>query len=106
VRDVETGEIVALKVLKPEIASDPEVQENFKRELCLARKITHKNVCRIYDFNRSNGTACTSMEFVEGESLAARLSRAGALPLNEAIEIARQICAGLREAHAQGIIHV
>jgi class 3 adenylate cyclase/cell division septation protein DedD len=105
VRDVETGEIVALKVLKPEIASDPEVQENFKRELCLARKITHKNVCRIYDFNRSNGTACTSMEFIEGESLAARLSRAGALPLNEAIDIARQICAGLREAHAQGIVH-
>src|SRR5579862_988690 len=52
VRDLETGEIVALKILKPEIASDPDVQENFKRELLLARKITHKNVCRIYDFNR------------------------------------------------------
>jgi serine/threonine protein kinase/class 3 adenylate cyclase len=105
VRDLETGEIVALKVLKPEIASDPEVQENFKRELCLARKITHKNVCRIHEFSRSNGTACTSMEFVEGESLAGRLSRAGALPVNEALGIARQICAGLREAHAQGIVH-
>ena len=105
VRDLETSEIVALKVLKPEIASDPDVQENFKRELCLARKITHKNVCRIYEFSRSNGTACTSMEFVEGESLAARLSRAGALPLVEAMDIARQICAGLREAHAQEIVH-
>jgi class 3 adenylate cyclase/cell division septation protein DedD len=105
VRDLETSEIVALKVLKPEIASNPDVQENFKRELCVARKITHKNVCRIYDFNRSNGTACTSMEFVEGESLSARLSRAGAMPVNEAIDIARQICAGLREAHAQGIVH-
>jgi serine/threonine protein kinase/class 3 adenylate cyclase len=105
VRDLETTEIVALKILKPEIASDPEVQENFKRELLLARKITHKNVCRIHEFSRSNGTACTSMEFVEGESLLSRLYRTKSLPLNEALDIARQICAGLREAHAQGIIH-
>jgi serine/threonine protein kinase/class 3 adenylate cyclase len=105
VRDLETSEIVALKVLKPEIASDPDVQENFKRELCLARKITHKNVCRIHEFNRVNGTAYTSMEFVEGESLLSRLYRVGSLPLDEALDIARQICAGLREAHAQGIVH-
>jgi len=105
VRDLETSEIVALKVLKPEIASDPDVQENFKRELCLARKITHKNVCRIHEFNRLNGTAYTSMEFVEGESLLSRLYRVGSLPLSEALDIARQICAGLREAHAQGIVH-
>src|SRR5579863_7946339 len=105
VRDLETGEIVALKILKPEIASDPEVLENFKRESCLARKITHKNVCRIHEFSRSNGTAYTSMEFVQGESLLSRLYRVGSLPLNEALGIARQICAGLREAHAQGIVH-
>jgi serine/threonine protein kinase/class 3 adenylate cyclase len=105
VRDLETSEIVALKVLKPEIASNPGVQENFKRELCLARKITHKNVCRIHEFSRSNGTAYTSMEFVEGESLMSRLYRVGSLPLNEALEIARQICAGLHEAHEQGIVH-
>jgi class 3 adenylate cyclase/cell division septation protein DedD len=105
VRDLETGEIVALKILKPEIASDPDVQENFKRELCLARKITHRNVCRIHEFTRSNGTAYTSMEFVEGESLLSKLARSGSLPLNEALDIARQICAGLREAHAQGIVH-
>ncbi len=105
VRDLETSEIVALKVLKPEIASDPDVQENFKREMCLARKITHKNVCRIHEFNRLNGTAYTSMELVEGESLLSRLYRVGSLPLNEALDIARQICAGLREAHAQSIVH-
>ena len=104
-RDLETDEIVALKILKPEIATDPAVQENFKRELCLARKITHKNVCRIHDFSRSTGTAYASMEFIEGESLLSRLTRVGALPVNEAFEIARQICAGLREAHAQGIVH-
>jgi serine/threonine protein kinase/class 3 adenylate cyclase len=104
-RDLETDEIVALKILKPEIATDPAVQDNFKRELCLARKITHKNVCRIHDFSRSNGTAYASMEFIEGESLLSRLNRVGALPVDQAFEIALQICAGLREAHAQGIVH-
>src|ERR1700694_4274679 len=104
-RDLETDEIVALKILKPEIATDPALQDNFKRELCLARKITHKNVCRIHDFNRSNGAAYASMEFIEGESLLSRLNRVGALPVSQALEIARQICAGLREAHAQGIVH-
>jgi len=105
VRDLETDEIVALKILKPEIATDPAVQENFKRELCLARKITHKNVCRIHDFSRSNGTAYASMEFIEGESLQCQLNRVGILPVNQAFDIAQQICAGLREAHAQGIVH-
>src|ERR1700722_15050726 len=105
VRDQETGEIIALKILKPEIASDPEAQENFKRELCLARKITHKNVCRIHEFTRLNGMAYTSMELIEGESLSSKLYRAGAMTVAEALDIARQICAGLREAHAQGIVH-
>jgi class 3 adenylate cyclase/cell division septation protein DedD len=104
-RDLETDEIVALKILKPEIATDAAVQDNFKRELCLARKITHRNVCRIHDFSRSNGTAYASMEFIEGESLLSRLSRVGALPVDQALEIAQQICAGLHEAHAQGIVH-
>jgi serine/threonine protein kinase/class 3 adenylate cyclase len=105
VRDLETGEIVALKVLKPEVASNADVQENFKRELCLARKITHKNVCRIHEFNRCNATLYASMEFVEGESLLSRLFREGSLNLDETLEITRQICAGLHEAHAQGIVH-
>ncbi len=105
VRDLQTNEIVALKVLKPGIASDPAMQENLRREVCLARKVTHKNVSRIHEFNRSNGTACISMEFIEGESLASRLRRIGPLPPREALEIIRQICGGLREAHVQGIVH-
>jgi serine/threonine protein kinase/class 3 adenylate cyclase len=105
VRDQETGEILALKILKPGIASESGMQESLKREVCLARKVTHKNVCRIHEFNRSNGSACISMEFVEGESLQSRLRHFGALPLNEAFEIMLQICAGLREAHLQGIVH-
>jgi len=105
VRDSETGEVVALKVLKPGIASDPEMQQNLRKEVCLARKVTHKNVCRIHEFNRSNGTACLSMEFVEGENLLSKLRRVGPLSLEESLNIGRQICAGLAEAHAQGIVH-
>jgi cell division protein FtsN len=105
VRDLETGEIVALKVLKPGIASDQEMQESLRKEVCLARKVTHRNVCRIYDLDRSNGTACLSMELVEGENLLSRLRRVGPVSADETLEIARQVCAGLREAHLQGIVH-
>lgn len=104
-RDRETGEVVALKVLRPEVAAEPSMAERFKNELRLARRITHKNVCRIYDFNRVGSTACISMEYVDGETLRARLDRGGALPAARVTSLARQICAGLAEAHAQGVIH-
>jgi serine/threonine protein kinase len=104
-RDRETGETVALKLLKPEIASDQAMMDRFKNELLFARKITHKNVCRVYEFNRVGGIAYTSMEFVEGESLRSVLNRFGGLPQRKATEIAQQICSGLTEAHAQGIVH-
>ena len=104
-RDRETGEIVALKLLKPEIASDQAMMDRFKNELLFARKITHKNVCRVYDFNRIAGVAYTSMEFVNGESLRSVLTRFGGLPPRKAVDISLQICSGLKEAHAQGIVH-
>jgi hypothetical protein len=104
-RDRETGEIVALKLIKPEIASDQAMTERFKNELLFARRITHKNVCRVYEFNRIGGIAYTSMEFVEGESLRSVLSRFGGLPVRKAVDLAVQICSGLKEAHAQGIVH-
>ena len=104
-RDRETGETVALKLLKPEIASDQAMMDRFKNELLFARKITHKNVCRVHEFNRIGGVAYTSMEFVEGESLRSVLNRFGGLPQRKAIDLALQICSGLKEAHAQGIVH-
>jgi Protein kinase domain/SPOR domain len=104
-RDRETGETVALKLLKPEIASDQAMMDRFKNELLFARKITHKNVCRVHDFNRIAGIAYTSMEFVEGESLRSVLNRFGGLRLRKAIDVSLQICSGLKEAHAQGIVH-
>lgn len=105
VRDIETCEVVAIKILKPEIAADPAMRESLRKEVCLARKVTHKNVCRIHEFTRSETTACISMEYVSGETLLAKLQRRGALPPVDAVEIALQICAGLGEAHAQGIVH-
>jgi serine/threonine protein kinase len=104
-RDRETGEIVALKLIKPEIASDPAIVERFKSELLFARKITHKNVCRVYEFSRVGGIAYISMEFVDGESLRSVLKRFASLTPRKGIDLALQMCAGLKEAHAQGIVH-
>src|SRR5262249_25512136 len=103
--DRETGDIVALKVLRPELARDPEVLERFKGELRLARKVTHKRVCRIHEFVRTADCAYISMEFVEGESLRQILNRFGTLNVHTSIAITRQICSGLEEAHEQGVIH-
>ncbi len=105
VRDRETNEILALKLLRPEIARDPAMMERFKDEIRLARRITHKNVCRIHDFNRVDDLAYITMEFVDGESLRAYLKRAGKLSPERVIDLARQIAAGLGEAHAQGVVH-
>ena len=104
-RDRETGEVVALKLLKPEIASDQQMMDRFKNELLFARKITHKNICRVHEFNRTGGVAYTSMEFVEGESLRSVLNRFGAMSLRKGIDVAQQMCSGLKEAHVQGIVH-
>jgi zinc protease len=109
VRDRETGEVLALKFLKSEIAQDQQILERFKNELRLAHKITHRNVARLYEFHRMGDAAYLSMEFVEGESLRDVLKEAtksgGKLEPARALDIARQLCAGLSEAHRQSIAH-
>ena len=104
-RDRETGDIVALKVLRPELAFDDQVMGRFKSEVRVARRITHKNVCRLHDLHRAGDTYYITMEIVEGQSLRSMLQRGGAMPPKKGIGIALQICAGLREAHAQGVVH-
>jgi class 3 adenylate cyclase/tRNA A-37 threonylcarbamoyl transferase component Bud32/uncharacterized protein with WD repeat len=104
-KDRETGDLVALKVLRAEIAADVEGMNRFKHELRVARRITHKNVCRIHEFNRTEDSAYISMELVEGESLRQILTRFGSMSPRKGVQIARQICDGLREAHSQGIVH-
>lgn len=104
-RDRETGEVVAVKVLRPDIAADRVSAERFVNEVRLSRRITHRHVCRVYDFSRAGSTAFLTMEFVEGESLRGLVERLGAVPPGKGVRIARQICAGLAEAHSQGIVH-
>ena len=105
VRDRETGEVLALKILKPEIAGNPQILERFKNELLLAHKITNRHVARLYEFHRAGDTAYLSMEFVEGESLRSLLEREGRLETARATEFARQLADGLAEAHRQSIVH-
>ena len=80
-RDRQTNEIVALKVLKGDVVDDDLLAQRFKNELRLARKVTHKNVCRIYEINFADETPYISMEFVEGDTLRALLKRVGSLNL-------------------------
>jgi hypothetical protein len=101
VRDRETGEILALKILKPEIAAHPEILERFKNELLLAHKITHRHVARLYEFHRAGDAVYLSMEYVEGESLPSLLEREGRLETGRALGFARQLASGLAEAHRQ-----
>lgn len=104
-RDRETGEIVALKILRPEVAGDPAAIERFRNELRLARQITHPNVCRTFELHRFGETAAIAMEYVEGESLRHVLGRYGAVSIRTGLEWTRQICAALGEAHAREIVH-
>jgi predicted Zn-dependent peptidase len=104
-KDGETGEVLAIKVLKPEISANPQVLERFKNELLLAHKITHRNVARLYEFHRVGESVYVSMEYVEGESLRALLQRERKLEVERGIELARQIAGGLAEAHRQTIVH-
>lgn len=104
-RDRETGDVVALKVLRPEIASHPDLISRFKSELLLARKITHKNVCRMYELLRFGDTVAIAMEYLEGESLRSLLNRVEGLTVRHGLRILRQAMAGLAEAHAQGVVH-
>jgi serine/threonine protein kinase len=104
-RHRETLEIVALKLIRPEIASDPQNLRRFENELSIIRGINHKNVCRAYEFQRDCDATYIIMEFVDGESLHTRLEREYVLSLSEAIELAVQMCNGLFELHNHNIVH-
>jgi tetratricopeptide (TPR) repeat protein len=110
--DLELGERVALKTVRPLLAGRIQAIERFKRETALARKVTHPNVCRIFDIGvhrRAEGSGAglffLTMELLPGETLAQRLRRAGPLSEAEALPLARQLAAALDAAHAAGVIH-
>jgi serine/threonine protein kinase len=103
--DREVEECVALKLIKPEIAADKNTIRRFRNELKMARKISHKNVCRMFDLNREGETYFITMEYVPGEDLKSSLRRMGLLGVEKAVFIAKQVGEGLAEAHRLGIVH-
>ncbi len=107
--DEELGVALALKVIRPEVTDDPdaarEIERRFKRELLLARQVTHKNVVRIHDLGEIDGIKYITMPYVEGDDLASVLRREGKLPVPRALGLARQIIAGLQAAHEAGVVH-
>ncbi len=105
VRDEELDRIIALKVIRPDLAGNPSILQRFKQELILSRHVTHKNVVRIYDMGEAEGTRFITMEYVEGEDLRGMLSRDGKLAPRQAADIIQQICRALDAAHAEGVIH-
>ena len=103
--DLTLGQEVALKFLPEVAASNPAALARFYNEVRIARQVSHANVCRVYDLGEVDGQPYLSMEYIDGEDLGSLLRRIGRLPSDKAIEIARQLCAGLAAAHAKGVLH-
>ncbi len=103
--DKKIKEKVALKFLNPEIAADEKAIERFRNELKYARKISHRNVCRMFDLSEEEGIQYITMEYVPGEDLKGTIRRVGRLSMGKAIFISKQVCEGLAEAHRLGVVH-
>ncbi|MCM3902685.1 MAG: serine/threonine protein kinase [Pyrinomonadaceae bacterium] len=103
--DLKLGQSVALKFLPDHLLSDGAALARFHREVRVARQVSHKNVCRVYDIGETDGRHFLSMEYVKGEELSSLLRRIGRLPVDKGIQLARQICAGLNAAHDVGVMH-
>ncbi|HTS48239.1 MAG TPA: protein kinase [Bryobacteraceae bacterium] len=103
-RDRELDRLVALKVIRPELAGHPSILARFKQELILARKITHRNVIRIFDLGVVQGLRFITMEFVEGQDLASLLEERKFTP-EETVQTIRQVCSALEAAHVEGVVH-
>lgn len=104
-RDLELDDVVALKVLRPEVVATPGMLDRFRRELKLARRVTHRNVARSHDMGEDRDQRFLTMEFIDGEPLAQQLLRRQSFPSKRIVEIARAVCQGLAAAHAVGVVH-
>ncbi len=103
--DTKVKENVALKLLRPEIGMDEETIERFRNEIKMARRISQRHVCRLYDLGEDGLTFFITMEYVPGENLKSFIRRSGNLTEAKAVTLARQIAEGMAEAHAHGVIH-
>ena len=104
VMDKKINEEVALKVIRPEIV-DEKTLDRFGDELKYARKIAHRNVCKMYDLDEEEGTYYITMEYIPGEDLKSMIKMTRQLGVRTSVIIAKQICEGLAEAHRHGIVH-
>ncbi len=104
-KDVELNRLVALKVIRPDLARNRAILDRFKQELILATQVTDRNVVRIYDLGEAEGMKFITMEFVEGEDLAHILHQRTKLPPHEAVVVIEQVCRALAAAHNVGVIH-
>jgi serine/threonine-protein kinase len=103
--DLKLEQPVALKFLPPGLDADPERLERLFGEVRMARQVSHPAVCSVWDISEADGQHFLSMEFVDGENLSSLLRRIGRLPQDKALDIARQVCAGLAAAHEKGVLH-
>jgi tetratricopeptide (TPR) repeat protein/predicted Ser/Thr protein kinase len=104
-RDMELDRLVALKIIRPELTTNPEILRRFKQELILARQVTHRNVIRIFDLGQADGFKFITMEYLDGKDLRAVLQEKGKLSPEEAARIIVQICRALEVAHGEGVVH-
>ncbi len=103
--DTKVGEKIAIKLVRPEIASFPDITARFRNEIRLARRITHRNICRMHDLGDDRGTLFITMEYVSGEDLKSMIRMTGGLSPGQTVAIGRQVASGLVEAHRLGIVH-
>lgn len=103
--DLKLRQPVALKFLPAAVAGDPRRLARLIDEVRVSRQVSHRNVCHVHDVGETEGQHFLCMEFVDGEDLASLLRRIGRLPADKAIEIARQLCAGLAAVHERGLLH-
>ncbi len=103
--DLKLKQAVALKFLPASLIADGAALARFYKEVSVARQISHRHVCRVYDVAEYQGEHFISMEFVRGEELSSLLKRIGRLPQDKAIEVARQLCGGLAAVHERGVLH-
>jgi serine/threonine protein kinase len=103
-RDSRLDRIVAVKVLKPELAEAPGFRQRFEREARAISQLTHPHICTLHDVGQADGASYLVMEYVEGERLDVRLER-GPLPIDQALAIGVQVAQALDKAHRNGIVH-
>jgi serine/threonine protein kinase/Flp pilus assembly protein TadD len=103
--DTKIKEKIALKLIKPEIASDRETIERFSNELRLSRRIGHRNVCKMFDIGEAEGAHFITMEYVHGEDLKSMIRMSGSLSIGMVLSVGKQVCDGLAEAHSLGVVH-